>query len=90
MDCDTTLALKAQGVTDVPSSTVVLTYSTSATPYVYVDSWLKLFTTVDDVSCPVTFCLLMDGTCSTTPAANTNFYMLPVGSIASPWALSAK
>lgn len=90
MDCDTTLAVKAQGVSGVPTSTVDLTYSTSATPHVYVDNWDKLFTTVDNTGCPVTSCLLMNTDCTSTPAANTNFYMLPVGAIASPWALSAK
>ena len=90
MDCDTTLAVKAQGVADVPLSTVDLPYSSSGTPHVYVDSWLKLFTTVDDIGCPVDSCLLMNTDCTITSPVNTNFYMLPVGNIDSPWALSAK
>jgi len=66
---------------------VDLPYSSSGTPHVYVDLWLKLFTTVDDIGCPVDSCLLMNTDCTSTPAVNTNFYML---AIASPWALSAK
>jgi hypothetical protein len=86
MDCRTTLTVLAQGVTDVPTSTVDLVYSSSSTPHVYTSSWLKLFATVDDTNCPVTSCKLMDGTCSSTPTANANFYI----GANTPWALSAK
>ena len=90
MDCTTSVATLAQGATGVPSNDIILPYTTSATPYDYVDSWLKLFSEVDGTNCPVTSCLLMNTDCTTTPAVNTNFYMLLVGAIANPWALSAK
>lgn len=87
MDCDTTLAVKAQGVANVPIPTIDIVYLNAGTnPYVYTDSWLKLFTTVDDTNCPVTSCLLMNTDCTSTPAANANFY---IGG-STPWPLSAK
>jgi len=87
MDCTTTLAVITPGTVNAPASTLVLPYSSSATPVDYTSTWLKLFTTVDNVNCPVTSCLLMDATCSTTPTANANFY---INSAGSPWELKYK
>jgi hypothetical protein len=86
-DCTSTLAVITPGTVNAPASTLVLPYSSSATPVDYTSTWLKLFTTVDNINCPVTSCLLMDATCSTTPTANANFY---INSAGSPWELKYK
>ena len=87
MDCTTALAVITPGTTDAPVSTLVLTYSAGTPLHTYTSTWLKLFTTGDNINCPTTTCLLMDATCSSTPTANANFYINPAGS---PWELKAK
>jgi len=88
MDCTTSLtAIPYSGGGTVPLATLAIPYVAGTAVYTYVDSYLKLLASGDITNCPVTSCLLMDSTCSTTPTANANFYINAGGS---PWDLKAK
>ena len=86
MDCRTSLTTRALTGTYAPNPKT-LTYSASATPVDYMTTWLNLFTEGDAADCPVTECELMDGSCSTTPAINTNLYITAGSTAGTPWAL---
>jgi hypothetical protein len=59
----------------VPSNTLAIAYSNTLSDYVYTSTWNDLISTADNVGCPVTSCVLMDSTCSTTPSVNANFFI---------------
>jgi hypothetical protein len=67
----------------------VYIYASGATD-TYMPSWsTTLYTNSESTGCPVSECVLMDATCSSTPAINTNFYITAGGTGGTPWALTA-
>jgi hypothetical protein len=86
MDCTTALVAKTGG--SLPqTSPLVITYAASPWTMTYASGWSAIFTNADTVNCPITSCSLMNNDCTSTPTANSNFY---IGNSGSNWSLTAK
>jgi hypothetical protein len=87
MDCNQALTTKT-GAGGSLSNPLSLTYDSVSPTGIYEAGYTALFDNADPTGCPITECLLMDGTCSTTPAVNANFYITSAGTGGTPWSLN--
>lgn len=60
MDCKIALTVK---LTAPQNNGLIISYSSSSTPFTYASGWNDIFESADNTNCPISSCSLMDGLC---------------------------